>query len=230
MANVTEWLRPYRHALINVTNEYHCPEYDASPFPFRDPAAIKRLFDVVHEVDRERLVGASARGRAFILAVAPAADVVLHNDPILAEELLFLDKVGKPVVDVEGGGHAHDHFKRTGAGIFGEAAQLFYRSEIHSCRAITGKHHFFHAHWIQQPPRRCAIGGDGTPENPGIHWYFDLLARALGLTPHDPGSDDWCFGPWEAEWTEGERGEGYERFIAPRIHNLEGVQQRAATA
>ena len=99
MADVTDWLRPHRHALLDLTNEYHCPEYDASPFPFRDPQALARLFDVVHDVDPRRLVGASARGKAFITPVARTADVVLHNDPGLAEDLLFVEKVGKPVVD-----------------------------------------------------------------------------------------------------------------------------------
>src|SRR5687767_11890622 len=40
VANATEWLRPYRHAAINVANEYHSPVYDSAIFPFRDPKAL----------------------------------------------------------------------------------------------------------------------------------------------------------------------------------------------
>ena len=211
VANAAEWLRPYRHAAINVANEYHSPVYDSASYPFRDPKSLARLFDVIHEVDPERLVGAQARGWEFVVPVAHAADIAIHDDPIIAEELLFTHKVGKPVIDVEGAGHALDHWKGGVPGVFDEGAQLYFRQQIHSCNAIPGKNIFFHAHWIQMPPRRCALGGNGTPEDPGIHWYFDLLARVLGLTPH---GDEWCLPPWERMWNEGRKGVGYQRFTA----------------
>jgi hypothetical protein len=185
VAAATEWLRPYRHAIVNVANEYHAAGYDKTRlvFPFGDPAAINRLIDVVRATDPERIVGANAKGIELVLPVARHADLALHDDPGIAEELLCTYEVGKPVVDVECGGFALDIGH---PGIFSRDAVLFYQAQVRSAQALRGKSVFFHAHWFQEPPRRFELGGYGTQDDPGVHWYFDLVAQVRGLSPCRP--------------------------------------------
>ena len=186
VAAASAWLRPYRHVIVNVANEYHAAAYDQvrSIYPFRDPSAINRLIDVVRAVDPERIVGANAKTLELVLPVARHADVALHDDPGIAEELLFTHEIGKPVIDVECAGFALDMGH---PGIFSRDAILFYQAQVRSAQALRGKSVFFHAHWFQEPPRRFELGGYGTRDDPGVHWYFDLVARVRGLSPCRPG-------------------------------------------
>lgn len=185
VAEATAWLRPYRLALVNIANEYHAAQYAQARhiYPFNDPAAINRLIDVARAADPGRLVGANAKGIEKVLPVARHADIALHDDPGLAEELLFTHAVGKPTIDVECAGFALDMGH---PGIFSRDAKLFYETQVRSAGAIRGKHVFFHAHWFQEPPRRFDLGGAGTPDDPGVRWFFELLARTRGLAPAGP--------------------------------------------
>ncbi len=180
--NATVWLRPWDHVVVNVANEYHARQWAESRdvYPFGDPAAINRLIDVAKEADASRLVGANAKGADLVLPVARHADLALHDDPGIAEELLFTHAVGKPVVDVECGGFALDVGH---PGVFTRDAGFFFQNQVRSAQAIRAKHIFFHAHWLQEPPRRFQLGGYGTAGDPGIHWYFDLVAQVTGRTP-----------------------------------------------
>ncbi len=178
----TAWLRPYPLVMVNVVNEYHAAQYANTRdiYPFGDPAAINRLIDAAKGADPARLVGGNAKGTAFVLPVAQHAEIALHDDPGIAEELLFTHRVNKPVIDVECAGFALDMGH---PGIFTRDAKMFYETQVRSAHALPGKHVFFHAHWFQEPPRRFELGGDGTESDPGVRWYFALLARTLGLTP-----------------------------------------------
>lgn len=181
----TAWLPPYPHVIVNVVNEYHAAGYAATRdvYPFNDPSAINRLIDVARAADPKRIVGANAKGLELVLPVARHAEVALHDDPGIAEELLFAHQIGKPVVDVECGGFALDIGN---PGIFSRDAVIFYQAQVRSAHALPGKSVFFHAHWFQEPPRRFGLGGYGTSQDPGVHWYFDLVAQVRGLAPCRP--------------------------------------------
>lgn len=182
VANATARLRPWDHVIVNVANEYHARQWaeKRDVYPFQDPAAINRLVDAAREADPDRLVGGNAKGLDLVLPVARHAEVALHDDPGIAEELLFTHGVGKPVIDVECGGFALDVGH---PGIFTRDAGFFYQAQVRSAQAIRGKHVFFHAHWLQEPPRRFDLGGYGTAEDPGIHWFFDLVAQVTNRAP-----------------------------------------------
>jgi hypothetical protein len=192
LREVTRRLVPHRHVLLNVVNEYHIKVWERMAYPFRDPQAVCRLIDLVHEIDPQRITGANAKTPQLILPVARHANVALHDCPIYSEALLFEDNINKPVVDVECGGHALDMLRH---GVFSEGAKLYYEQQVASARAIEGKNILFHCHWVQGPPdarpglwnvyrRRCDLGGHGTEADPGIHWFFDLVAAATGRGEH----------------------------------------------
>ncbi|MFN8524965.1 MAG: hypothetical protein U0821_17865 [Chloroflexota bacterium] len=180
--SVAKWLLPYRDVIVNVANEYHASAYDRvhQVYPFGDPAAINHLIDVVRHADPERLVGANAKQLELVLPVARHANVALHDDPGLSEQLLLEHGVGKPVIDVECGGFAFDMGR---PGVFTAGEKLFHLAQIRSAASLRGKSVFFHAHWFQEPPRRFDLGGYGDEQDRGVHWYFDMLAELLNLDP-----------------------------------------------
>ena len=182
VAIATARLAPWEHVIVNVANEYHAAQWaeKRDVYPFQEPDAINRLIDVAKEADPSRLVGGNAKGIDRVLPVARHAEIALHDDPGIAEELLFTHAVGKPVIDVECGGFALDHGH---PGIFTRDAGFFYQAQVRSAQAVQGKHLFFHAHWLQEPPRRVELGGYGTADDPGVHWYVDLVAQVQGIAP-----------------------------------------------
>ena len=138
VANATAWLRPWDHVMVNVANEYHAAQWadKRDVYAFQDPSAINRLVDVAKAADPNRLVGGNAKGIDLVLPVARHADVALHDDPGIAEELLFTHDVGKPVIDVECGGFALDVGH---PGIFTRDAGFFYQNR-HAGGARTARH------------------------------------------------------------------------------------------
>jgi len=183
---VTARLRPYRHVIFNLVNEFHLPDFDKAAYPFRRPEGILRLLDIVHSIDPERLAAANCNDPQLVLQVARHTPVVLHNSRTLAEYLLLVERVGKPVIDVECGNHALDAGRH---GVFSEGAKLFYEQQIASAAVLPGKSIFFHAHWVQGPPtkwpglkriyrRHCDLGGYGTLTDPGMRWYFEAVRAA----------------------------------------------------
>jgi hypothetical protein len=186
VAQVTDRLRPYRNVIFNLVNEFHLPDFDKTAFPFRQPDGIKRLLDIVRSIDPERLAGANCNDPALAMQVARHTPLVLHDSHTLADYLLFVERIGKPVIDVECGNHALDAGRH---GVFSEGAKMFYEQQIASAAIIPGKSIFFHAHWVQGPPtkwpglrniysRHCDLGGYGTIVDPGMRWYFEAVRAA----------------------------------------------------
>ncbi|MEX0887287.1 MAG: hypothetical protein WD009_12705 [Phycisphaeraceae bacterium] len=189
---VTGKLKPYRNVIINIANEQNSHGYRgvADVFAFNDPERIIDLCRVVHEVDPERIVGSGGYEPASNEAIGPSPDVDVllfdtgapdtsqHATGALYERYRDAGTVGKPMVNVELFGGWTGKFPR---GVFDETLKAAYIREIEAAAARPGLSIFFHNNpWCQSTdePMRFDLGGYGTPDDPGIRWYFEAVRTA----------------------------------------------------
>jgi len=192
----TALLRDYTNVIINIANEQNSGLYRGLDFiQFNDPQRIIELCELVHETDPDRLVGGGGYDDALNVTIgrSAAVDVLLfdtssrdieanqdsgwHYDHFIEHGV-----VGKPIVNVElFGGWTRQCVSATGEpGAFrSEHKQLYFR-EVDAAARRPGLSVFFHANpWCQGPsmdkPVRYALAGQGTPDDPGIRWWFEYV-------------------------------------------------------
>src|SRR5262245_59112634 len=73
----TRFLRPWRHAIVNVTNEQNSHHWRGCPYPMNDPTAILRLCEIVAEEDEHRLVGGGGYDHDNNVTIARSPEVSL---------------------------------------------------------------------------------------------------------------------------------------------------------
>ncbi|WP_435320922.1 cellulase family glycosylhydrolase [Haloarchaeobius sp. TZWSO28] len=185
---VAEHLRPYGNVILNIANEhssFRWAEYEA--FDFRNPDRILELCRVVHEVDPDLLVGGGGYHpeTCAVIGRDPACDVLMFdtgNEDLtgfdsgaMHDRLVRAGVSDTPIVNVELYGGWTGNFPR---GVFPAAARRRYENEIDRAAERPGLSVFFHSNtWCQSPsfPMRYDLGGQGTPDNPGIRWFFDRV-------------------------------------------------------
>ena len=113
------------------------------------------------------------------------ADVFDFRDP---DRIIELCEV---VHDVDGDrlvGGWTGNFPRS---VFPPEARHAYEEEVERAAARPGLSMFFHNNaWCQTPdlPLRYDLGGQGTTDDPGIRWYFELVRAVRGRADSDlPG-------------------------------------------
>ncbi|MFW6154364.1 MAG: hypothetical protein ACOC95_04020 [Planctomycetota bacterium] len=180
---VTSALRPYRNVIINVCNEHNSSEYPAfDGFAFADPHCVLELCRIVHDVDGDRIVGGGGYDHTTnpIIGRSDDVDVLLfdtagieHSSGELFDRFRADGVTGKPMVNVETFGGWTRQFDR---GVFSEEVRQAYFREIDDALARPGLSVFFHNNpWCQSQsdPLRYDLAGQGTPDDPGIRWYFE---------------------------------------------------------
>jgi len=185
---VAEHLRPYGNVVVNIANEHtshHWAECDA--FDFRDPDRILELCRVVDEVDPDRLVGGGGYHpeTCAVIGRDPACDVLMFDtgretltnfdSGEFHDRLVRAGVTDTPIVNVELFGGWTGEFPR---GVFPTEARTAYEAEVGRAAARDGLSVFFHSNtWCQSPhhPMRYDLGGQGTPDDPGIRWYFERV-------------------------------------------------------
>jgi hypothetical protein len=185
---VAEHLRPYGNVLVNVANEHSSPNWaDCEAFDFRDPERILDLCRAVGEVDPDRPVGGGGYHpeTCAVIGRDPACDVLMFDtgredltgfdSGAMHDRLVRAGVDETPLVNVELFGGWTGDFPR---GVFPAAARNAYEAEVKRAAARPGLSVFFHSNtWCQSPhqPMRYDLGGQGTPDDPGIRWYFERV-------------------------------------------------------
>ena len=187
---VTDGLQPYRNIIINVCNEPNSGEWRKFPaFDFNDPQRVIELCRLVHEVDPDRIVGGGGYDHTLnpIIGRCDDVDVLLfdtagieHGSGALFDRFRANGVTGKPMVNVETFGGWTKQFLR---GVFDADVRQAYFREIDDALARPGLSVFFHNNpWCQSQtdPLRYDLGGQGTPDDPGIRWYFERVRERRG--------------------------------------------------
>ena len=186
---VAESLGSYDNIVINIANEHTSHHWAAfaDRFDMRDPDRILELCAIVHDIDPDRIVGGGGYHpeTCVVIGRGQSADVVLfdtgNEGTTRFDTGSMHDRLGqagvpkKPLVNVETFGGWTDSFPR---GIFPAELRTAYEREVMRAAARPGASLFFHNNpWCQSPhlPMRYDVGGAGTPEDPGIRWYFELI-------------------------------------------------------
>lgn len=182
---VTEHLRPYGNVVVN---EHSSPNWaGCEAFDFRDPERILDLCRVVGETDPDRLVGGGGYHpeTCAVIGRDPACDALMFDtgredltgfdSGEMHDRLVRAGVTDTPLVNVELFGGWTGEFPR---GVFPTEARAAYEAEIERAAARPGLSVFFHSNtWCQSPhqPMRYDLGGQGTPADPGIRWYFERV-------------------------------------------------------
>lgn len=179
-------LRPHRNVILNIANEQNSSRYDAFPWRrVRHPADVIELCQLAKRTAPELLVGAGGYDHAknIVLGQSPALDVLLFdtNGPESSGDLFLRFRaagIDKPMVNVETFGAWTARF--TPQGVFPDEARKAYLSEIDHAARHNGLYLHFHNNlWLQatreQGRIRYDLGGQGTPDDPGIRWYFEAV-------------------------------------------------------
>jgi hypothetical protein len=182
-------LRPHRNAILNIANEQNSTRYQRMPWArVMNPDDVIELARVARAAAPRLIVGAGGYDHAKNESIGRAAeiDTLLFdtNGPQDSGQLFarFRDAgVNKPMVNVETFGAWTAKFLPQG--VFPDEARRAYLSEIAAAAQHEGLYlHFHNNPWCQPTPAqgrvRYDLGGSGTPDDPGIRWYFDAVRTA----------------------------------------------------
>lgn len=187
---LTEILKPYRNVIINIANEQNSNGYkDFSAFDFRNPQNIIELCSLVKQVDPTRIVGGGG--------YKDDSNIIIGKSQYV--DVLLFDTWDEDVEKGHTSGWHYDFFRGNGVpdkpmvnveifgawtriasppGVYSEAVKKIHLAEIDEAQKRPGLSVHLHSNlWCQGPadgfPVRFDLGGDGTPDNPGIRWWFE---------------------------------------------------------
>ena len=185
----TKALEYYPNIIINIANEQNSGHYKAfQAFDFNDPHNIINLCKVVKETDPDRLVGGGGYHDSLNVVIGKSEYV---------DVLLFDTFHG----DIQNGHHSgwhYDYFKAQGVpekpivnvelfggwtkkflpqGVYPSEGKEIHLREIRAAKERPGLSVHFHSNpWFQAVDQdmenRYYLGGMGTPDEPGVRWYF----------------------------------------------------------
>jgi hypothetical protein len=189
---VTKKLKPYRNVIINIANEQNSSHYKAfKAFNINKPENIISLCEVVKEIDPDRIVGGGGYNDSLnvIIGKSEFVDVLLFDT--FSEDIDnghhsgwhydFFRAQGvpdKPIVNVELFGGWTRMFMPQG--VYTYEGKAIHFAEIKAAIERPGLYVHLHSNpWFQavaqELPNRFDLGGNGTPESPGVRWYFDYI-------------------------------------------------------
>jgi hypothetical protein len=189
---VVRKLKPYQNVILNIANEQNSRLYQGfTAFSFNDPEQILSLCAVAKRIDPDRIVGAGGYNDNLnvIIGKSPLTDVLLFDtfsgdiekgqDSGWHYDYFRKQGVGvKPLVNVEiFGGWTR---KFTPQGVYTEEGKAIHWAEIKAAKARPGLSVHFHSNpWFQGQAQdwnnQFNLGGQGTPEDPGVRWFFDRI-------------------------------------------------------
>jgi hypothetical protein len=187
LKTVAKDLLPYRNVIISPGGETNTSRWNdkRAIFDMGVPANIGALCASVHSVDPKRLCGAGGTFEAdynIALGRDRNVDVLLFDTGAVMPDSSFLYNlyvahgVRKPIVNVEMFGALT--LQWLPAGVFSDAVKNHYYAEIDRKRMIPGLSLFFFSEpWHQRDPIHYELGGDGTPDSPGIRWFWDYVRK-----------------------------------------------------
>lgn len=192
---ITKELQPYKNIIINIANEQNSGYYKGfQAFDFNDPQNIISLCKEVRQTDPDRIVGAGG--------YHDNSNVVIGKSEYV-DVLLFDTFSG----DIEKGHHSgwhYNYFKENGVpekpivnveifggwtkkflpqGVYTEEGKEIHLKEIEAAKKQPGLFVHFHSNpWFQAADQdmknRYDLGGTGTPDDPGVRWYFQKITKA----------------------------------------------------
>lgn len=192
---VTNKLKPYRNVILNIANEHNSHWYTKfTSFNMRDPENVIALCRYAKEADPDRIVG----GGGYF----DEENVIIGKSQYV--DALLFDTYSRDVENGHCSGWHYDYFRENGVtdkplvnveifggwtiiamppGVFNDKVRNIHLQEVEAAAERPGLSVHFHSNpWCQGPsighPARFDLGGDGTPENPGIRWWFGH-ARSL---------------------------------------------------
>lgn len=184
----TKKLKPYRNVIINIANEQNSSLYKTfKAFNFNEPQNIINLCEVVKATDPQRLVGGGGYHDSsnVVIGKSPAVDVLLfdtfsediengHHSGWHYDHFQAMGVIDKPMVNVEIFGGWTRKFMPPG--VYTEEGKKIHLQEIVEAKKRPGLSVHLHSNpWCQPPegyPVRYDLGGLGTPQDPGILWWF----------------------------------------------------------
>jgi hypothetical protein len=189
---ITKKLEPFRNIIINIANEQNSGHYQSyKAFAFNKPENIISLCKDVKNIDPDRIVGGGGYHDSLnvIIGKSKYVDALLfdtfsediengyhsgwHYDFFKAEGV-----PDKPIVNVEIFGGWTRQF--TPEGVYTPEGKAIHYTEIEEAKKRAGLYVHLHSNpWFQGVAQefnnRFDLGGDGTPDNPGIRWYFNRI-------------------------------------------------------
>lgn len=189
---VTEKLKPFNNIIINIANEQNSGYYKSfEAFNFNHPQNIISLCKEVKHADPERIVGGGGYHDSsnVVIGKSEFVDVLLfdtfsgdiekghdsgwHYDFFKAEGV-----PEKPIVNVEIFGGWTGQF--TPQGVYTPEGKEIHWKEIEAAKKQQGLYVHFHSNtWFQGAGQdfenRFGLGGMGTPDDPGVKWYFKKI-------------------------------------------------------
>ena len=189
---VTKELKSYRNVIINIANEQNSGYYKTyKAFAFNKPENIISLCQEVKNTDPDRLVGGGGYHDSMnvIIGKSKYVDVLLFDTYSVDIEnghhsgwhYDFFKAAGvpdKPIVNVEIFGGWTGQFKPQG--VYTPEGKAIHYTEIEAAKKRPGLYVHLHSNpWYQGVAQewgnRFDLGGDGTPGNPGVRWYFEKI-------------------------------------------------------
>ena len=195
---VAEWLkkRNFRNVILNIANEQNSSYYRDKPWSrVGNPDDILYLCRTAKEANPGLIVGAGGYNleKNIVIGNSPDTDVLLFDTSIPEEPSIYHFRkyqesgIRKPMVNVEMFGA---WTKKFADGVFiGNPSIRYYYEEVDSVSSTNGLYTFFFAQdWVQGKStgkvNRYELGGAGTPEDPGIRWYFEYVKESTSSPSH----------------------------------------------
>lgn len=193
---VASWLSSlrYKNVILNIANEQNSTAYNVVPWKnVREPGGIRELCDIAKETAPGLIVGAGGYDieKNKLIGTSGAVDILLFDTSRPEENSEFHYNIYKaagvrvPVVNVEMFG---GWTKKFVDGVFSNDPDIsYYYKEADAAARINGLYTFFFASdWSQSKSsgkaNRYDLAGKGTPEDPGIRWFFEYVARLKGIS------------------------------------------------
>ena len=195
---VAEWLkkRNFRNVILNIANEQNSSYYRDKPWSrVGNPDDILYLCRTAKEANPGLIVGAGGYNleKNIVIGNSLDTDVLLFDTSIPEEPSIYHFRkyqesgIRKPMVNVEMFGA---WTKKFADGVFiGNPSIRYYYEEVDSVSSTNGLYTFFFAQdWVQGKStgkvNRYELGGAGTPEDPGIRWYFEYVKESTSSPSH----------------------------------------------
>ena len=195
---VAEWLkkRNFRNVILNIANEQNSSYYRDKPWSrVGNPDDILYLCRTAKEANPGLIVGAGGYNleKNIVIGNSPDTDVLLFDTSIPEEPSIYHFRkyqesgIRKPMVNVEMFGA---WTKKFADGVFiGNPSIRYYYEEVDSVSSTNGLYTVVFAQdWVQGKStgkvNRYELGGAGTPEDPGIRWYFEYVKESTSSPSH----------------------------------------------
>lgn len=180
IANATAWLRDHGFAnlFVDIANECNDERYRLTK-PMYDvtrPDAMRDLILLAKGVYPELLVGASVFDLwPLYRGIGDVSDLILmHGLPARIKKQCMAHYPLKPQVENESGNMLGCLDRYDAIGVFSPEMKATFQQDAREMSA-AGEHWFLFTRWQQLVPVHFELGGDGTPDDPGVRWMFEFI-------------------------------------------------------